>query len=148
MARKAWSAGGRLQHRCQPALLVLVLLAERPGTALGVGRSGGCCQLMVSAPQYCLPRLPPGFETVPVSANPETPRLAPAGTGPSGQASFSWISPTSQGMRLLAPALAPAPAPALIHSRGGPSDSDWQQAASSACQMTCIIQAKYSFKTV
>lgn len=46
-------------------------------------------------------------------------------------------------------AACPSPGPGQqAWGLGSPADPDWQQAASPACQVPCIIQVKYSFKTV
>lgn len=61
------------------------------------------------------------------------------------QAWCSQTSPTPRGDK----AARPGPSPGRqARGHGSPADCDWQQAARSACQMTRIIQAKYSFKSV
>lgn len=90
--RKDLVAGGAVATYGKGSSPVLLPSAGAHSITPGAGHSGGCCRLMGSAPRYRSPRVSPGSEGVPSSANPEAPRFTPADTGPSMRASCSWIS--------------------------------------------------------
>lgn len=125
-----WTSYSHLWEGSRPLLTFSPApLAGRGSPVLGAGPSMGTA--ITSSCSAGALWLPPSFETFPANLRvPVLPSLT------SSQRS------RTQGAH---------PSPALsqqCEGQGSPAGSEWQQAASSACQITYIIQEKYSFKAV